>query len=202
MLKPHDAKVASKTNRNRHLSVSLTAVAMAASGLFAVPVLAQTTPQPVKAGDDTVIVVTGFRGSLQTAISSKKKEDSIVDVIKSEDIAQFPDLNLAESLQRIPGVAIDRDGGEGRTITVRGLNSDFTRVRLNGMEAQATTGGKDSSGGANRGLGSGRKRRRPRRPGPLDRSRPENEHAAEWAELDPVLRRRPSQLQKWNRNLA
>ena len=109
---------------------------------------------PASANDDsTVVIVTGFRGSLQSALSAKRKEDSIVDVIKSEDIAQFPDNNLAEALQRIPGVTIDRDGGEGRTITVRGLGPDFTRVRLNGMEALATTGGKDSSGGTNRGRG-------------------------------------------------
>ncbi len=121
--------------------------------LTAAPTFAQTAPAAAKPADNDVVIVTGFRGSLQTAINAKKKEDMIVDVIKSEDIAQFPDLNLAESIQRIPGVAIDRDGGEGRTITVRGLNSDFTRVRLNGLEAQATTGGKDSSGGANRGRG-------------------------------------------------
>ena len=71
-------------------------------------------------------------------------------MIVAEDIADFPDQNLAESLQRIPGVSIDRDAGEGRQITVRGLGSDFTRVRLNQLEALATTGGTDSSGGANR----------------------------------------------------
>ena len=74
-------------------------------------------------------------------------------MIVAEDIADFPDQNLAESLQRIPGVAIDRDAGEGRTITVRGLGSDFTRIRLNQLEALATTGGTDSSGGANRSRG-------------------------------------------------
>ncbi len=99
------------------------------------------------------VVVTGFRGSLRDAIDVKRAESAIVDVIKAEDIADFPDLNLAESLQRIPGVAIDRDGGEGRSIVVRGLGPDFTRVRLNGLEALATTGGKDGSGGANRGRG-------------------------------------------------
>ena len=154
MLKPADATVASKFSRHIQIGVSLTAIAMAATGLFSAPAFAQDpAPAAAATSDDTVVVVTGFRGSLQTAINAKKKEDMIVDVIKSEDIAQFPDLNLAESLQRIPGVAIDRDGGEGRSITVRGLNSDFSRTRLNGLEAQATTGGKDSSGGANRGRG-------------------------------------------------
>lgn len=99
------------------------------------------------------LVVTGFRGSLASAIEAKREETAIVDVINAEDIADFPDLNLAESIQRIPGVSIDRDAGEGRSITVRGLGSDFTRTRINGMEAQATTGATDSSGGANRGRG-------------------------------------------------
>lgn len=99
------------------------------------------------------IVVTGFRASLDAALNVKRETTSIVDVIKAEDIAAFPDTNLAESLQRIPGVTIDRDAGEGRQISVRGLGPEFTRVRLNGMEALATTGGTDSSGGANRSRG-------------------------------------------------
>ncbi|MDV6330633.1 TonB-dependent receptor [Asticcacaulis sp. 201] len=110
-------------------------------------------PMPAASDQETVVVVTGFRGSLQTAINEKKRSTDMVDVIKSEDIGQFPDLNLAESLQRIPGVSIDRDGGEGKQITVRGLNSEFSRTRLNGLEALATTGSKDSSGGTNRGRG-------------------------------------------------
>jgi len=96
------------------------------------------------------IVVTGFRGSLAQAIDVKRNATGVVDAIMAEDIADFPDLNLAESIQRIPGVSIDRDAGEGRSITVRGLGSDFTRTRVNGMEALATTGATDSSGGANR----------------------------------------------------
>ena len=99
------------------------------------------------------IIVTGFRGSLEAALNAKRADNGIVDVVKSEDIGKFPDTNLAEALQRIPGVVIDRDAGEGRSITVRGLGADFTRVRINGIEALATTGGTDSSGGANRSRG-------------------------------------------------
>jgi TonB-dependent receptor len=99
------------------------------------------------------IVVTGFRSSLNAALGEKRNAVNAVDVILAEDIADFPDLNLAESIQRIPGVSIDRDNGEGRTITVRGLNPDFTRVRINGMETLSTTGSTDSSGGTNRGRG-------------------------------------------------
>ncbi|MBU1346283.1 MAG: TonB-dependent receptor [Alphaproteobacteria bacterium] len=114
---------------------------------------AQTAPQDDQATQVDEIVVTGFRGSLNAALNIKRNEAGVVDAIVAEDIADFPDLNLAESVQRIPGVSIDRDAGEGRSVTVRGLSSDFTRTRINGMEAQATTGGTDSSGGANRGRG-------------------------------------------------
>jgi len=99
------------------------------------------------------IEVTGFRSSVDAALQEKREDKGIVDVIKAEDIAKFPDTNLAEALQRVSGVVIDRDAGEGRTITVRGLGPEFTRVRINGIEALATTGGTDSSGGNNRSRG-------------------------------------------------
>ena len=123
----------------------LSAVALALAGLA---VAGQARAQPAEVDE---LVVTGFRASLASAIEIKRDRSEIVDVINAEDVADFPDLNLAEALQRIPGVAIDRDGGEGRSITVRGLSGDFSRVRLNGFEALATTGGKDTAGGANRG---------------------------------------------------
>ena len=100
------------------------------------------------------VVVTGsFRDSLQNAQNIKRNSSGFVDAIVAEDIAEFPDNNLAESLQRIPGVAISRSGGEGRQISVRGLGPNFTRVRINGMESIATTGGTDATGGTNRGRG-------------------------------------------------
>lgn len=111
-----------------------------------------TPPAATSEKVDTVIV-TGFRASLESALTAKREEVGIVDLIKAEDIGKFPDTNLAESLQRIPGVVIDRDAGEGRNITVRGLGLDFTRVRINGIEGLATTGGTDSSGGNNRSRG-------------------------------------------------
>jgi TonB-dependent receptor len=137
--------------RALHCGVSGGALALAMA--FAGAASAQTAPAAAAAPADEVeaVVVTGFRASLANALDVKRRENDLVDVIKAQDIADFPDLNLAESLQRVPGVSIDRDGGEGRTITVRGLGPDFTVVRLNGLEALATTGGKDSSGGANRG---------------------------------------------------
>ncbi|MDT8759969.1 TonB-dependent receptor [Sphingomonas psychrotolerans] len=102
-------------------------------------------------GDE--IVVTGFRASLQNARNIKRASNQIVDAITAEDIADFPDANLAESIQRLPGVSIDRDNGEGRTITVRGLGGDFQMVRLNGADAQNVAGGNQSDAGANRSRG-------------------------------------------------
>lgn len=96
------------------------------------------------------VIVTGFRESLSQALDVKRDQVGAIDAIVAEDIADFPDLNLAESLQRIPGVSIARDAGEGRTITVRGLSPEFTRVRLNGMEAMSANGGTDAAGGTNR----------------------------------------------------
>jgi len=115
--------------------------------------LAQTAAsQPDPTQLDTV-TVTGYRASVEKALDIKRSEAGVVDAIVAEDIGKFPDLNLAESLQRIPGVVITRDGGEGRSISVRGLGPDFTRVRINGMEALTTVGAGDQSGGTNRGRG-------------------------------------------------
>src|SRR6187551_1142005 len=99
---------------------------------------AQPGTEAAESGDEA-IVVTGFRASLNAALSVKRDSVSSVDAIVAEDIAQFPDQNLAESLQRIPGVSIQRDGGEGRAITVRGLGPQFTRVRVNQLETIATS---------------------------------------------------------------
>ncbi|MBY8824182.1 TonB-dependent receptor [Sphingomonas colocasiae] len=112
---------------------------------------AQTPQADAPAPENEDIIVTGFRASLNAALDVKRESIGVVDVIKAEDIADFPDNNLAESIQRIPGVAINRDQGEGRNISVRGLGPIFTRVRINGIEGLSTTGGSDASGGANRG---------------------------------------------------
>ena len=97
------------------------------------------------------IVITGFRYSLEQSVELKREAVNTRDSIVVEDIAKMPDLNLAEALQRVPGVAIVREGGEGRQMSLRGLGASFTRVTLNGMEVPASTGGLDSSGGVNRG---------------------------------------------------
>ncbi|HEY0940310.1 MAG TPA: TonB-dependent receptor [Steroidobacter sp.] len=85
------------------------------------------------------VVVTGLRGSLQQSLNLKKDSVGVLDSISAEDIGKFPDLNLSESLQRIPGVSISRsDLGEGTVIDVRGLGDAFNRVEIDGM---ASNGG-------------------------------------------------------------
>ncbi|MDP9089975.1 MAG: TonB-dependent receptor [Pseudomonadota bacterium] len=78
------------------------------------------------------IVVTGLRQSLITSETIKRDSPGVVDAITAEDIGKFPDTNLAESIQRIPGVTIDRMNNEGSRVTVRGFGPDFNMVLLNG----------------------------------------------------------------------
>ncbi len=78
------------------------------------------------------VVVTGIRGSLRQSIATKRDAVAIVDAITAEDVGKFPDKNLAEALQRVPGVTISRDFGEGERVNLRGTNSNLTRTLLNG----------------------------------------------------------------------
>ena len=80
------------------------------------------------------IVVTGIRSSLESSMRLKRDAQGVVDGIVAEDIGKFPDTNLAESLQRISGVSIDRSIGEGSRVTVRGVGPDFNLVMLNGRQ--------------------------------------------------------------------
>ena len=125
-------------------------------GASAVAILAVIGTTAMAQDTTEVVTVTGFRASLEKAMDLKRTALGATDSILAEDIAKFPDLNVTESLQRIPGVNITRESGEGREITVRGLGAQFTRVRINGMEALATAGGQDvntstGNSGSNRG---------------------------------------------------
>jgi len=106
-------------------TAAILALGAQASGAFA---------QEATGNEVDAVVVTGFRKSLSDARNIKR--DSVIqkDAIVAEDMAKFPELNLAESLQRLPGVQINREAGEGRRISLRGLGPDFARVQLNGME--------------------------------------------------------------------
>ncbi|MEM7359036.1 MAG: TonB-dependent receptor [Pseudomonadota bacterium] len=80
------------------------------------------------------IIVKGIRGSLRRSLDIKRNSDGVVDALSAEEIGKFPDANLAESLQRITGVSIDRQNNEGNQISVRGLGPSFNLVTLNGRQ--------------------------------------------------------------------
>lgn len=135
----------------KKFTVSPLVLAMA-TALLPATTYAQEAQSP-KASESIVeeVTITGFRASLANALNTKRSSANNVDAIVAEDMGKMPDLNLAESLQRVSGVAITREGGEGRNITVRGLGPSFSATTLNGMEVPSSTGGLDSSGGVNRG---------------------------------------------------
>ncbi|GFE87753.1 TonB-dependent receptor [Steroidobacter agaridevorans] len=93
--------------------------------------------EPNQPGALEEIVVTGYRSSLNASLDLKRDSIIMGDSIVAEDIGDFPDTNLAEAMARIPGVTTTRADGRGKNLTVRGLNSTFTRTTLNGMEVQA-----------------------------------------------------------------
>jgi TonB-dependent receptor len=90
-------------------------------------VLAAETSDP----DVEEVIITGIRASLKAAVDIKRTAIGVVDAITAEDMGKFPDQNLAEALQRVTGVSIDRSNGEGSRITVRGMGPEFNLVTLN-----------------------------------------------------------------------
>lgn len=109
-------------------------------------------PQQDDPADD--IVVTGIRASLDRAIDIKRNSAGVVDAISAEDIGKFPDTNLAESLQRITGVSINRVNGEGSQVSVRGFSGGFNLVTINGRQLPASN--VDTSGAGDFARGTGR----------------------------------------------
>jgi len=92
-----------------------------------------------KAAELGEIKVTGVRAAIERAISVKQNANEIVDAISAEDIGKLPDNSIAESLARIPGIAVQRVAGRASTVTLRGFNGDFNGTLLNGRE-QVSTG--------------------------------------------------------------
>ncbi|MEV4778565.1 TonB-dependent receptor [Burkholderia sp. LMU1-1-1.1] len=134
-----------------------TMVALALAAMYTPGVLAQetpatasgeaappsTTPAAPPAAQDKVetVVVTGFRSSLQKALNLKAQAIGVRDSIVAEDIGKFPEANVAESLQRVPGVILNRDesSGEGQRISIRGLPTDYSVTTLNGAPVNTTS---------------------------------------------------------------
>ncbi|WP_262984888.1 TonB-dependent receptor [Sphingomonas daechungensis] len=146
---PSDEQGVSAVRRSLLIGASIIATCT-----VAFPAYAQTQPStpeappadsaanPAEAGtppgdDDAAtneIVVTGVRASYERARDIKRNATGVVDAVSAEEIGKFPDTNLAESLQRIPGVSIERRGGEGSTVTVRGFGPQFNLVTVNGRQ--------------------------------------------------------------------
>lgn len=124
--------------------LGVSAIALMCGGIS----VAQETTTQTEAGEERTlqtVTVTGIRGSLQQSLDIKRNSNQVVDAVSAEDVGKFPDANVAESLQRITGVAIDRSGGEGQFITVRGLGPEFNTVLLNGRTIATDNDGREFS---------------------------------------------------------
>ncbi len=101
---------------------------------------AQSPTDPL--AEETDILVTGTRASLQSAIARKKNAGTVVDSIVADDIASFPDKNVGEALARVTGVQLSREFGEGSQISIRGVEPDLNRIEINGVSQQSPGGGR------------------------------------------------------------
>src|SRR6187399_360944 len=133
-----------KKGTHMRMKYAQSALASASSLLalsIALPVSAQAA-DPGNPENLEEIVVTGLIGSLQRNLDMKREASGVVDVITAEDIGKFPDSNVAASLQRVPGVSIQRDGprGEPTGITVRGFGGDFNETLYDGRRISTATG--------------------------------------------------------------
>lgn len=117
-----------------------------AAAMFSQFGLAQQQTAPTGASAEPaveVIEVRGIRSSLKASMQDKKAANTVVDGIAAEDLGKFPDLNVAESLQRITGVSIDRSGGEGQAVTIRGFGPQFNTVLVNGRQIATDSNGRE-----------------------------------------------------------
>lgn len=125
-------------------------LAAAAGGalIAAQPALAQDAAEAATgapAEEEQEILVTGIRASERAAIDIKRNSVAVVDSIVAEDLGKLPDQNVAESLQRVPGVTIERNRGEGRFVTVRGFGPKFNAVTVNGRLLATDNNGREFS---------------------------------------------------------
>ncbi len=122
--------------------ISMTAVTIALAALAA-PAMAQETPvepdtEAEEEAEEPVIVVSGFRQSLETAVAEKRNTDQILESVTAEDIGKLPDASIGESIARLPGVTSQRLSGRANVIAIRGFGPDFSQTLLNGREQTST----------------------------------------------------------------
>ncbi len=132
-----------KMNRARLMMSAATGLVLLMSGAAwaqtddpAAPVAAEQPEAPEAEDSRTLdkVVITGIRSSIENSLLTKKNETSIVEVISSEDIGKLPDLSIADSLARLPGVTAQRVRGRSQQVSIRGLGPDFSLALLNGRE--------------------------------------------------------------------
>ncbi|HVL08344.1 MAG TPA: TonB-dependent receptor plug domain-containing protein, partial [Burkholderiaceae bacterium] len=125
----------SRTHNRSTLSAAIT-IALTAAAALPVSVFAQeATPQAEtssQATDLDAVSVVGYRYAIEKSLDQKRNANAIVEVVNAEDIGKFPDKNVADALQRVPGVIVTRSGGEGKNVSVRGLSPELTLTQLNG----------------------------------------------------------------------
>src|SRR5690606_9486130 len=143
-----------RIQRLEHLRGCMSLCRLPAKGLLVAAFAAAIPGQVTWAQSDSVVeevVVTGYRGSLLNSTNAKRNSVGFSDEIFSDDIGKLPSQNLAESLNRIPGVKINRDvTGEGQQISVRGLGPSFTKIVLNGNNIAVAADGNLTGTNSNR----------------------------------------------------
>lgn len=155
--KGHPREGGTQVNSDKNQRVRGALLAAASLIAFMADAQAQTAPagaapaaQPAAPAEDEAIVVTGFRASLEDALRIKENSNLIVESVTAEDLGKFPDQNVAESLQRLPGVQIDRENGQGTTVLIRGLRQNATLLNgdifLTGLEIFKVGEGNDQRG--------------------------------------------------------
>lgn len=135
-----DCRLTSNSSRRLYLTVSALALALAVPAGALAQVADPVTPQSGPAATQLdEVVVTGLRRGLADSIAIKRNETSIVEAVSAEDIGKLPDVSIAESIARLPGLAAQRVNGRAQVISIRGLAPDFTTTLLNGRQ-QASSG--------------------------------------------------------------
>jgi TonB-dependent receptor len=132
--------------KRRVFGSNVSGISCALAGL-AIAASAQVSAQQAAAGAEEMeeVVVSGIRASMRDSLAVKRESIQVVDAISAEDVGDFPDKNIGEAIQRVPGVQINRQDGEGRSVSIRGADQSLIRVELNGVSALSLTvgGGRD-----------------------------------------------------------
>lgn len=129
--------VSARGNAQSRLAYGASLLALSASLFIGVSVASAQTATTAEPQPETV-VVTGIRRSIQDSLSAKKRSSQIVEAVSAEDIGKLPDVSIAESISRLPGIAAQRTNGRAQSLSVRGLGPDYTVTTLNGREQVST----------------------------------------------------------------